>query len=215
MVEFRQHKLYYSPSSPFVRKVLIIAKEVGLYNHIELIPVQVSPLSVNNSQFALENPLAKIPTLLVPDIGPLFGSSVICQYLLSVAESQKSQKFLPSSLPSKFATLTREALADGAGDALLLMRFESIRPAEKKWDEFYAGQFGKVIRAFDELEKIQQTETNSDAWDLGHVAALCVLSYADLRFKGQFDWRDGRPALQSWFENAVLTRDSVKDTFLQ
>ncbi|ORY45363.1 hypothetical protein BCR33DRAFT_716646 [Rhizoclosmatium globosum] len=202
MVEFRQHKLYYSPSSPFVRKVLIIAKEVGLYDHIELIPVQVSPLSVNNSQFALENPLAKIPTLLVPDIGPLFGSSVICQYLLSVAESQESQN-------------SQHLLADGAGDALLLMRFESIRPAEKKWDEFYAGQFGKVNRAFDELEKIQQNETNSDAWDLGHVAALCALSYADLRFKGPFDWRDGRPALQSWFENAVLTRDSVKNTFLQ
>ncbi|KAJ3024897.1 UNVERIFIED_CONTAM: Glutathione S-transferase protein [Siphonaria sp. JEL0065] len=221
MTSTKPLKLLHFPASPFVRKVIIVAKEVGVYDKVEIVPVTVQPFATTGiEKITSFNPLTKIPALDVPGLGPLYGSSVIVQYLLSIGQKEASNRILPSlESPTRFPILTREALADGASEALLLMRFEKfLRPQEKYWAEFYNGQFGKVNRALDEMERIQSKKKESldnGTWNLGDVATLCTLSYADLRFGGVFDWRLGRLALKEWFEKEHESRDSVKTTRLK
>ena len=59
-------KLRYTPRSPFVRKVLVVAHEHGLVDRIELVPTSLSPIQGNDS-LALENPLMKVPNLVTDD----------------------------------------------------------------------------------------------------------------------------------------------------
>src|SRR3546814_19295623 len=81
----RKHrmKLYYSPSSPYVRKVSIVALETGLDGRIERIPAATTPVAPNEA-VATANPLAKVPTLVTDAGEMLFDSRVICEYLDSL-----------------------------------------------------------------------------------------------------------------------------------
>ena len=60
-----------------------------------------------------ENPLGKIPTLILDDGTTLFDSSVIVAYLDAVAGGDR---LIPSEIGPRFAALRLEALADGICD---------------------------------------------------------------------------------------------------
>ncbi|KAI9206809.1 glutathione S-transferase domain-containing protein [Polychytrium aggregatum] len=203
-------RLFYSSTSPFVRKVLIVAKELSLDNKIEIVLQALNPTATENlAEVSKHNPLAKIPTLAVEGRGDLYGSQVICQYLTSL--TPEGEKILPSSGFSRFETLTRESLADGCLEALLQCRFETaLRPVEKQWSNWIDGQMGKVSRSLDEMEHLIQTHKAGQKWDLGDIAILTVLGYLELRF-ASLDWRQTRPSLAAWYAEA-LKRDSVSST---
>ena len=55
-------KLRYSPTSPFVRKVVVLAKELGIENKIEL-----QRTNTPDPDLATQNPLGKVPSLLLDD----------------------------------------------------------------------------------------------------------------------------------------------------
>ena len=59
-------KLRYSPTSPFVRKVMVAAIETGLIERIEKIPTSVTPIKPNDD-VARDNPLVKEPALTTED----------------------------------------------------------------------------------------------------------------------------------------------------
>ena len=84
-------KLFFSPTSPYVKKVLISAFELNLADQIELLPAKTSPVLRDQSVVA-KNPLGKIPTLIVADGRALFDSRVICEYLNDIANGHL---FLP------------------------------------------------------------------------------------------------------------------------
>src|SRR5690242_13052727 len=73
-------KLRYSPASPYVRKVMVVALETGLAARIEKIPTTVVPVTPNEA-LQSENPLVKVPTLLTDAGEALYDSPVICEYL--------------------------------------------------------------------------------------------------------------------------------------
>src|ERR1700680_4686212 len=81
-------KLRHNPASPYARKVMVCAHELGLAGKIELLNTAVSPVETN-ATLAAENPLMKIPALVTDDGQVLFDSPVICEYLDSVAGSAK------------------------------------------------------------------------------------------------------------------------------
>jgi glutathione S-transferase len=70
--------LRYSPPSPFVRKVRIAISLLGLERDIEL-----SETDLNDPADAIhaQNPLGKIPALVLEDGTTLFDSRVILEYL--------------------------------------------------------------------------------------------------------------------------------------
>ena len=70
-------RLHWSPKSPYVRKVMIIAHELGLVERLELVR-SVAAMLRPNERLMQDNPLSKIPTLVLEDGFTLFDSAVIC-----------------------------------------------------------------------------------------------------------------------------------------
>ena len=196
-------KLYHSPSSPFVRKVQVLAIETGLIGQIEIVPVTGTPLD-GEKVSAAQNPLAKIPALERPDGCALYDSRVICQYLDALAGGG----FYPQA--HRWETLTLEATADGIMDAGVLMIYESrCRPEDMVYAPWVEAQWGKITRALDALEARWMSHLHGPV-DIGHVAVGCALGYLDLRQSAR-NWREGRPSLAAWF-GKFAQRDSMQAT---
>src|SRR5207237_10697175 len=133
-------KLRHAAASPFVRKVMVVAHEHGLLDRIELVPTAVSPVQANDS-LAADNPLMKVPSLTTDDGQVLFDSPVICEYLDGLASGRK---FFPPSGPARWTALRQQALGDGVLDALVLCRYETTRPDDKRWNGWTDGQMKKA-----------------------------------------------------------------------
>jgi glutathione S-transferase len=184
-------KLYYSTLSPYVRKIRVLAIELGLDQRIELVATPVSPVELNPI-VAARNPLAKVPSLELDDGTALYDSRVISEYLLSLAPSAA---ILPAG-SERWPILRRQALADGILDAALLARYEeALRPAALRWADWQAGQEGKILRGVAALEV--EIEALGDTPRLDAVAVACMLGYLDLRF-GRLDWRALAPRLAAF-----------------
>jgi glutathione S-transferase len=186
-------QLYHSTTSPFVRKVMVSAIEIGLADRIETIPARVSPIVRTNPVIA-DNPLGKLPTLIADDGMILFDSRVIAEYLDALAGGGR---LIPASGPARWQALTEQALADGLLDAALLERYETaLRPRQMLWPEWRDGQRDKVEKALDRMEA---TAAGFAARvDVGTIATACALAYLDFRFP-DLGWREARPALAEWF----------------
>lgn len=184
-------KLFYSPASPYARKVLVLAHETGLIDRIEVTAATASPTG-SAAEVAAHNPLGKIPALVLEDGTALYDSRVICEYLDGLSTGPR---LFPEG-EARWDALTRQALADGLLDAALLTRYERVlRPEAQRWDAWEAGQIGKIGAALDRFETLA---ADLPALDIGTVAMACALGYLDLRFP-DLAWREGRPALAAWF----------------
>src|SRR5262249_42081889 len=117
-------KLHWSPRSPFVRKVMIAAHELGLVDRLTCVRTVVA---TTRPHLALmeENPLSKLPTLVLEDGTILYDSPVICEYLDSLHDGAK---LFPTDFTARLTALRRQALGDGMLDYLLLWRNERERP---------------------------------------------------------------------------------------
>ena len=141
-------KLLYARTSPYVRKVLVLAHETGQAEAIEIVPVTASPTE-RNPETVGHNPLGKIPALVLADGTALFDSRVICEYL--DARSVGPRLFPEGE--ARWDALARQALADGLLDAALLLRYERVmRPASSRWDAWEVGQIAKVAGALGYLD---------------------------------------------------------------
>ena len=174
--------------SPFARKVRVVAFELGLAERLELVPA--TPYT--DESLRAINPLSKIP-ILVPDAGePIFDSPVICEYLETVA----GRTLTPAAGPDRWAALTRQAMADGMGDAALAIVRERLRDAPHRQDLFER-QAATLAATLDLLER----ETPpSDRFEIGEIAVAAQLSYLDIR--QVLDWRKDRPNIAAWHEIA-------------
>ena len=198
-------KLYHSPASPFVRKALVAAHELGLADAIEIVPVAMTPVK---SVPALneENPLGKIPALVLDDGTALYDSPVICEYLDT---RHDGPRLFPTEGPERWTALRRQALADGLLDAAILCRYETfLRPEERQWTDWIEGQRSKFRRALDALEG--EAEDFGDTVDIGTVSAGCAADYLDFRSLDD-GWREGRPHLAAWLEG-FAARPSMQAT---
>jgi glutathione S-transferase len=185
-------QLFYSPVSPFVRKCLVAAHELGLRERIELLPAAAHPIDRDRSIVA-RNPLGKVPTLVTDDGAVLYDSRVICEYLNAMAGGS----LIPNSGPARWSVLCAQALADGIMDAAVLARYESaLRPEPLRWGDWLAGQLDKVTSALAELES--RAGAFGDRVDLGTIAFGCALGYLDFRF-GHLAWRNRHPNAAAWF----------------
>lgn len=197
-------KLYYSPASPFVRKVLVCAHEAGLADRIDLVPTKVVP-SEPNRDYARVTPLMKLPSLERDDGFVLFDSVVICEYLDSLS---KGVRLFPPEGDSRWQALRQHALADGLLDAAVLCRYETaVRPAELQWRAWIDGQLAKVDQSLDFLER---GADELHGITIGTIAVGCALGYLDFRYADR-RWRERHPRLAAWFET-LSRRPSFEKT---
>ncbi|CAK0779454.1 glutathione S-transferase [Azospirillaceae bacterium] len=193
-------KLCFSPASPYVRKVVMVAAEAGILDQIEKVPTDVwAPETVIHQS----NPLGKVPTLVLEDGYALFDSPVICEYLASLAPEQG---LLPPGGRERWRILRMQALADGVIDAAVARRLESLRPAEQRSAAWAERQRLTIERSCDVLEAVVNELQGSP--NLGSLAVAAGLGYLDFRFP-EDDWRRGRPCLQAWFRG-FSTRESFR-----
>ena len=186
-------KLRYSPTSPFVRKVMVAALETGLIDRIEKVLSSVTPIKPND-EVARVNPLVKVPALTTDDGLVLYDSPVICEYLDS---QHKRRKLLPRKGRDRWVALRLQAMADGLLDAALLARYEgSLRPEDKLWPDWSKGQMKKIDGVLDQLEA--ETKSLKGKPTLGTITVGCALGYLDFRF-ADHNWRAKRPKLAKWF----------------
>ena len=196
-------KLYYNPASPYVRKVRVLAMETGLMDRIELAKVTITPTDPD-AMLCADNPIGKIPTLVLDDGDTLYDSRVICEYLDGL---HAGARLFPGDGDARWIALRRQALADGVLDSAVNTRYEIfLRPEELRWADWVDNQMAKVRRSLDVLE----SESPGDAMDIGTISVACALGYLDFRYSDE-GWRDSRPKLDAWFEK-FAQRPSMSET---
>ena len=197
-------KLFYSPTSPYVRKVSIVAIETGLAGQIERVPATVTPVT-RDGAVSVVNPLGKVPTLLTDDGLALYDSRVICEYL----DAQGGGKLFPASGVARWTALARQALGDGLLDAALLVRYEGfLRPDPLRWADWSQGQMKKVVGSLEEIER--QAPSFGDGIDIGLITIACALGYLDFRY-ADMKWQDTYPNAAAWAAK-FGSRASVQST---
>jgi glutathione S-transferase len=184
-------KIYFSPTSPYVRKCMVCAHELGLANRLELLPSSAHPVQ-RDQTLVQSNPLGKVPTLITDDGTVLYDSRVICEYLDALAGG----RLFPRDGATRWSALTLQSLADGMLDAALLARYEeAARPEALRWPEWRAGQIDKLVTSLAALEG--SVGTLAGRVDIGTLALACALGYLDLRF-ADLAWRQRAPKLALW-----------------
>ena len=180
-----------SPASPFGRKVRIAASLLGLADKIE---VRDTDLNDPADSVRAQNPVGKIPVLILDDGTCYYDSPVILEYLDHLAGGGR---ILPREAPARFDALRLQALCDGLLDASLLIVYESrYRPADKHVQSWLDRQNDKVARG---LKILEAAPPKLDAVpDVGQITLACLLGYRDLRFGGT--WRKDHPRLLAWHD---------------
>jgi glutathione S-transferase len=197
-------KLLWSSRSPFARKVMVAAHEVGIAARIVTQRVVVSA-NKPSAEVMVLNPLNKTPTLVLQDGAPLYDSRVICEFFDSLHDGPK---LLPSDGPERWLALRRQAFGDGLLDVLILRLAEQNRSRELQSESHLAAYRLKVTSALDRLES--QGVATAQRPDVGHITIGCALGYLDFRFAPD-NWRIGRPNLSAWYAD-FARRPSMRAT---
>jgi glutathione S-transferase len=181
-----------TPASPFGRKAHIAASVLGLEPEIT---IEAADLNDPGDSIRQQNPLGKIPALVVEDGNVYFDSRVILDYLDYRAGGGR---VVPADPAARFAALRLQALADGITDASILIVYESrYRPAEKHEQKWLDRQAGKVARGLAALEAAPPVANATPT--VGDIALACALGYRDFRFDGA--WRADHPRLVAWLND--------------
>lgn len=186
-------KLHYAAASPFVRMVLVTAHEAGLGESLELVPTGTFLPIEAHEAVVRDNPLGKIPALILDDGAALYDSRVICEYLVTLAGATS---LLPPEGPARWRVLTLQALAQGLADTGVNLRYETaLRPAELQWNKWTEANSARMARVFDAFAG--PSLPLLDTVTVGSIAAAVALAYMDFRFPDS-GWRTGREALADW-----------------
>ncbi|HTT13254.1 MAG TPA: glutathione S-transferase [Burkholderiaceae bacterium] len=201
-------KLLYQTHSPYARKVLVFAHEVGLAGDIEVVHHETSPTRRNEAVYA-QNPLGKVPVLLRPGAPALFDSNVICEYLDTL---HAGRPLIPGHGEARWLALRLQAVAQGMAEAGVGLRWETERrPAELRYAPLRDGYANKLIGSYDWLE---HNLDDGPAPNVGHVALATTLSWLEFRalpgFRVTPDGR-ARARLSAWFD-AFAARASMHAT---
>lgn len=195
-------KLHFSPTSPYVRKCMVVADELGLSDRITLLAANAHPVNRDASIIA-HNPLGKVPTLVTDEGLALYDSRVICEYLNDLGGGH----LFPASGNARWQAMTLQALGDGILDAALLVRYENmVRPEALRWADWTAGKLDAIHTSLRALNA--HPEALAGDLHMGQITVACALMYLDFRFP-ELAWRQAYPALAQAIA-PVLARDSVK-----
>jgi glutathione S-transferase len=200
-------KLHWSSRSPYVRKVMICVYELGIEGKVERVPSVVS-LSAPNAAVMRDNPLGRIPTLMLDDGRVFHESLLICEYL----NSQYAGALFPDKGEARWTALRRHALGNGLLDALLLWRSEIGKPVARQTPEWLTTFALKTRNALNVIEADADVLARTP-FGIGHVGIGAALTYLDFRF-GDFGWRNGHPRTDAWMQQFLQRESVTKTTFI-
>ncbi|UXN57434.1 glutathione S-transferase family protein [Phyllobacterium zundukense] len=197
-------RLYWSSTSPFVRKVIVSAHELGLGDRLETIPTRVAP-SKPDPALLPYNPLGQLPTLVLDGGTVLYDSLVIIEYLDHMAGGAK---LIPSSSERRIEELRLHALCNGFLDLLVQWRIESLK--ETKQIALINAFNLKASKIWTNLEATVEAGLAQQPFGLSSITLAIVAEYTDFRFP-KLGWREKYPALSNWHQS-IKSRPSLAST---
>lgn len=203
--------LHWSPRSPFVRKAMIAIHEMGLQDQITCVRTVVAPTKVSEVLLP-DNPLSKLPTLVLADGSSLFDSRVILEYLDTL---NARAKLFPAATHERLIALRNQALGDGVMDFALMWLIERQRGEGMQSEPLVTAFRAKLVASLARMEKDIRLLTDR-AFDVGHITLGTALGYLDFRFPGE-PWRPQHPQLATWHagfvrRSSVLANPVVDDS---
>ena len=198
-------KLLGSVPSPYTRKVRIVLAEKKIDCDFEIVDVNPPENPVN-----AHNPLGKVPAVLLDDGTALYDSRVIVEFLDNVSPISR---LIPDDNRERVAVRRWEALADGALDAGLLIRYESLRPKKERNQAWAEKQSGKLKRGLAAIaaELGDRPWCHGDRYSLADIAVGCCLGWVDFRKPGGIEWR-GEYANLVRFYDKLMERPAFAET---
>lgn len=183
--------LHWSPRSPYVRKVVIAAHELGVQDRIDLVRTVVGGTDPHPALMR-QNPLGKIPTLVLADGTIIYDSPVVCEFLDRMAGGG----LFPADWAARLVALRWQALGSGMLDISLLRLTERNKPEAMRSAPHQALWLGKIVCSLDALEA-EAGALAATPFNIGHIAVGVALGYLDFRF-GPEAWQATRPKLAAW-----------------
>ena len=183
-------RLYYSPTSPYARKIRMVLAEKGLQNLVEAVPC--SPFE-DAAELISVNPLGKVPCLVLDDGSTVFDSPAIADYLDSL---DSSVRLIPSDGADRLRVLRQQALGDGILDAAYAVVTERRRPGENQSSDWLLRWTAAITRAMKFLE--QELDGPGETLTLGEITIGAALGYLDFRL-ADLAWRDDNPITAAWY----------------
>ena len=189
-------------ASPFGRKVRIVAAVCGIDGRIEMV---VADTNDPADPLRRQNPLGKIPALILEDGTVLYDSRVIVEFL----DTQAGGGIVIPTGSKRIPVLTMQALADGVMDASLLQVYEGrYRAPEAHNQRWLDNHRSKVERGLATFEANPPALTARP--HVGQIALACALGYQDLRFEGKR--RGTHPRLVAWLDEFAAKIPSYEAT---
>lgn len=193
-------QLYYSPNSPYARKVRVLILERDLSSRVELIEV-----STNDPTGPLIsiNPLGKVPVMVTLEDGVIHDSPVICEYLDGFTTSMAG-----AGRAIDLSDKCLAATAHGILDAGYAARMEKQRPKEVQWQQWNDKQFQKIDRTLDHIEAtVEKLPTEAT---IGAIGLACTIEWLQFRH-AEGNWLAMRPKLNNWV-SSFGKRSSMSQT---
>jgi len=198
-------KLIGSLTSPYVRKVRIVFLEKKVDLDLELENVWAA-----DTKIALNNPLGKVPCLLLDDGEVIYDSSVIAEYADTLSPVGK---LIPTGSRERATVKTWETLADGVQDAGILARLEAtLRPPEQQSPTWIERQMGKMNASLAQMSRQlgENAWCHSNQMTLADIAVGCALGYLLFRFPN-IAWQAQYPNLDALYQK-LMQRPSFVET---
>jgi glutathione S-transferase len=202
--------LFGSSRSPYVRKVMVAAHEIGVQDRFTFVRKNVAILKPDDDVIAA-NPLGKIPALVLEDGTSFYDSSVICEFLDGL---RPKPTLFPMEPATRLVTLRQQAAGNGLMDLMVIGRAERMRPDGSRSEAHVAAYYRKMVTTLDRLE-LEAANFANAPFSIGPLTIGCALSYADFRSAdigfAEAGWRSTRPKLGRWHES-FRSRASVRAT---
>lgn len=175
-------------TSPFGRKVRMAALVLGVSDRLTLVPANTLD---DKDTLRRQNPLGKMPCLLLADGTAIYDSRTIIEFL---QERAGGAQVMPARGVERYVAMTRATLADGITDAALLMIYEGrFRDPGTQSERWLTHQKGKIMRGLAAFE----AQPPAGPTDVVAISLSCALGYLDWR--RPVEWRGGHPTLRAWF----------------
>ncbi len=188
----RPMKLIGTKTSPYVRKARVLLAEKKLpYDFVE------ENVWAATTQVGRHNPLTKVPVLVLDDGTSLYDSSVITEYVDTLA----APALIPGSGVERALARRSESLADGICDAavgIVLDRKRELPRQDAVAVDRSRAKLEAGIAAFAEALG-DRDWLDGGSPGLGDLAAGCALFYLEFRLP-EIGWRSRHANLRRWAE---------------
>jgi glutathione S-transferase len=202
-------RLYVTPASPWVRRVVVSILELGLRDRFEFVQTKwphswATRTVVHPAGFTEATPVARIPALVAPGLC-LVDSFSICDYING---ELGRHRLLAREGKARWRALADISIASGIIEAQVARRAELLRAEGERSDDFIAKMRERKLRCFAALDK--RVPDPGAGFDLAGITTAVACGYQDWRYAAD-GWRDAAPKLAAWFDGVAL-RPSMRAT---